>query len=78
MQIVMAITFIGFALSVVGLVFEYPNLYQLGLKLSILLYAIILPSCLLLIVLFYLNLIYLLHKQLYLYLVKKRKHKSSK
>jgi uncharacterized membrane protein len=52
LQIIIVVSFIGLALSGAGLVFEQWYLYKLGLKLSALLYIVVLPVCILLVALF--------------------------
>ena len=52
LQILIIIVLLGLSLTVAGIIFEYPSLYKLGLKLSAPIYIIVLPVCILLVVLF--------------------------
>jgi uncharacterized membrane protein len=58
-QIIGLVSFVGLALAAIGIIFEYPYLYMLGLKLSSLIFIIVLPVCILLVaILFPLGLCY--------------------
>jgi len=51
LQIVVVVSLFGLAMSAAGLIFDYPYLYWLGLRLSCALFIIVLPTCIVLVAL---------------------------
>ena len=49
--ITVLVSFVGLSLAAIGIIFDYPGLYKLGLMLSCLLFVLVLPACILLIAL---------------------------
>jgi len=50
-RLIIAITFISLAVSIAGLIFDYPHLYSNGLKGASLIFIVILPACIILVAL---------------------------